>query len=176
MQIGHRLALGLIGGAIGLGTMEILRRISAPLVKKRAKQPTDVFLTERTMSPLGPKHEPGEGETEALGRILYERVTGRAPSPRAKTALSWAVHLAYGLGVAAVYGIVRGGGTRHALRDGALFGAGLWLFGDELAVPLLGLSDKPTTYPVSRHAQALAQHLGFGIATVATTRKLEDWL
>lgn len=176
MQIGHRLALGLLGGAIGLGTMEILRRISAPLVGERAPKPTDVFLTERTISPLGPKHEPGESETAAVGRIMYERIAGREPSPRARTVLSWGVHFAFGLGVAGLYSLVRGGKTKHVLRDGALFGSALWLLADELAMPLLGLSDKPTTYPVKQHVRSLAQHLGYGVTTVATTRALEDWL
>ncbi len=60
------------------------------------------------------------------------------------------------------------------MLGGALFGAGLWLLGDELAVPLLGLSDRPTSYPVTSHLQSLAQHLGFGVATAATTGVLLD--
>ncbi|NVB82123.1 MAG: DUF1440 domain-containing protein [Kofleriaceae bacterium] len=127
------------------------------------------------MSPFGPQHEPDEGATEALGRIVYERVVGREPSPRTKTVLSWTAHLAVGFATAALYAVIRGGKNKHVLLEGALFGTGLWIVMDELTVPLLGLSDKPTAYPASQHAQALAQHLGFGIATVATTRALEDW-
>jgi uncharacterized membrane protein YagU involved in acid resistance len=58
------------------------------------------------------------------------------------------------------------------LRDGALFGAALWLFGDEIAMPLLGLADKPTQYHPTRHLQSLAAHLGFGVATAATAQAL----
>jgi len=143
-------------------------------VKKRAPEPTDVFLTERTMSPLGPQHRKNESATDALGRIAYENIAGKEPAQPTKQKLSWIVHIGYGLLVAAGYGAVRGR-TRHFVRDGLLFGAGLWLFGDEIAVPLLGLADKPTAYPAIRHAQALAQHLGFGVATAATTRALEAW-
>jgi len=53
-----------------------------------------------------------------------------------------------------------------------MFGTALWLFGDEIAAPLLGLADKPTEYHVTTHVQALLQHLGYGIATVATTNAL----
>jgi hypothetical protein len=56
---------------------------------------------------------------------------------------------------------------------GAVFGVGLWLIGDELALPLLGLSDKPTAYHPTRHVQSLAAHLGYGVATAATTRALK---
>ena len=173
-QIRNRLALGLLGGAAGLLVMEIVRRATAPLIS-RAPRPTDLWSTERTISLIGPQHRRDESSTDALGRLVYATVTGREPSPGAKRALSWTVHVGYGLLVAAGYVALRGGRARHALRDGVVFGAGLWLLGDELAVPLLGLADKPAAYRPSRHAQSLAQHLGFGIATAATTHAVGDW-
>jgi hypothetical protein len=162
----------LIAGATGLLVMDLVRRGTSPFVKERAPKPTDVFFSEQTISPLGQQHERGEGATDALGRLAYEKVTGREPSSGTKRALSWAVHIAYGLLVAAAYAAIRGT-RRHPVRDGVLFGTGLWLLGDELAVPLLGLADKPTAYHPTRHLQSLAQHLGFGIATATTTRALE---
>jgi uncharacterized membrane protein YagU involved in acid resistance len=155
--------------------MELVRRGTGRFVAARTPKPTDVFATERSISPFGPQHGPDEGATEALGRIAYERVVGHPPSPEAKWTLSWAVHIAYGLAVAMAYGAIRGGRTYRPVRDGALFGAALWLLGDELAAPLLGLSDKPTAYPPTRHLQSLAQHLGFGVATATTTRILESF-
>jgi hypothetical protein len=163
----------LIAGAVGLLVMDLVRRGTSPFVKERAPEPTDVFFSEQTISPLGPQHEPGEGATDALGRLAYEKVIGRAPSSETKRALSWAVHIAYGLLVAAAYAAIRGTARRRPVRDGVAFGTGLWLLGDELAVPLLGLADKPTAYHPTHHLQSLAQHLGFGIATAATTRALE---
>lgn len=171
-DIRRGLGFGLLGGVVGLLAMELLRRATKPLVKDRAPKPTDVFLSERSMSPLGPKHEPDESATDALGRIAYEHVEHREPPKQVKSGLSWAVHIGYGLAVATLYGAIRGK-TPHYVRDGLLFGAGLWLFGDELAVPLLGLSDKPTAYHPTHHLQALAQHLGYGVATAATTHVLE---
>jgi hypothetical protein len=163
--------LGLLGGAVGLGIMEAIRRSTKPLVEKRAA-PEDIFVSTRSMSPLGPHHRPSEPATEAVGRILYEKIGGHEPSGKTRRKLSLAVHLGYGLLVAGMYGTIRGGKASHMLLEGALFGAGLWLFGDELAVPLLGLADKPTAYPMVRHAQALAQHLGFGLATAVASNKL----
>ena len=165
------LGFGLIGGAIGLVAMDLVRRGTAPLVNRRAPERTTVFLTERTMSPLGPQHRNDEGATDALGRITYQRITGKEPAKATKRKLSWAVHIAYGLLVAAGYGVIRGR-SRHVVRDGLLFGAGLWLLGDELAVPLLGLADKPTAYHPSRHAQALVEHLAYGVAAATTARAL----
>ncbi|HEX5060400.1 MAG TPA: hypothetical protein VFV99_13625, partial [Kofleriaceae bacterium] len=70
-----------------------------------------------------------------------------------KSALSWLVHIAYGSLVAAAYGALRAGHPRNTFLDGIALGTGLWLFGDELAVPLLGLADKPTAYSPSSHLQ-----------------------
>lgn len=173
MGIRRGLGLGLLAGAVGLIAMEAVRRATAPLVKQRARKPTDVFVTARSMSQVGVHHEPGESATAALGRMGYEKLVGEEPSKDTKSDLSWAVHIGYGFLVATVYGLVRGHSTGHVLRDGLAFGTGLWLFGDELALPLLGLADKPTAYDPTRHLQSFAQHLGFGVATAATTRALE---
>jgi hypothetical protein len=164
---------GAIAGAVGLVAMQLAQRSTRRFVKELPPKPTDVFLSERTMSPLGPQHRPGEGPTDALGRIAYERVVGKPPSARVKKALSWGVHIGYGLLAASLFGAVRAGHHRRAFRDGLVFGAALWLVGDELVVPLLGLQDKPTAYHPTRHAQSLVGHLGFGAATAETVRLLE---
>lgn len=174
----RKLGYGLLGGAVGLLAMEIVKRATAPLVKRRAPSPAAGEPTARSsISVIGTHHGPEESATDAFGRIAYETVTGRAPSPGTQRKLSWAVHIGFGLVVASLYGVIRGGrdrGVARAVLGGALFGAGLWLVGDELAIPLLGLSDKPTSYPVTSHLQSLAQHLGFGVATAATTDVLLD--
>ncbi len=173
MGIRRGLALGIVAGGVGLLAMEVVRRATAPLVKKRAHKPTDVFVTARSMSQVGVHHEPDESATAAIGRMGYEKLVGEEPSQETKSDLSWAVHIGYGLLVASGYLALRGHARGHLVRDGLLFGAGLWLLGDELALPLLGLSDKPTAYDPTQHLQSFAQHLGFGVATAATTRALE---
>ena len=173
------LASGLVGGAAGLIAMQLVHRVARPLVKPRPKKATDVFASERTMSPLGSHHLPDEGATDAIARLAYTKLADREPTPRAKQILSWGVHVGYGLTVAALYGVVRGRRgrrRRHPVRDGLLFGAALWLFGDELAVPLLGLADKPTAYSATSHAETLAAHLGYGLATTTAARLVEDAL
>jgi hypothetical protein len=172
MQRRNGFAIGVVGGAAGLAAMELTRAITHPVMPP-ARKPGHVFATDgdRSMSPLGPRNRPDESATDTLGRIVYEKVLRRPPSSRTQKVLSWAIHIGYGLAWAGVFGAF-GRPARRALRTGALFGAALWLFGDELAVPLFGLSDKPTTYHPARHAQSLLQHLGYGVATTAVTRAL----
>jgi len=162
---------GLVGGAAGLAMMQLAHAAMKPLVKRARSKPAE---PDRSISLVGDHHRRDEGATDALGRIAYTTITHREPSDRTKAALSWAVHLAYGLAMASLYGAVRGRPLRasHAVGSGALFALGLWLVGDELAVPLLGLADKPTAYPAIRHVDSLVAHLAYGITTATTANTL----
>lgn len=162
---------GVLGGVAGLVAMSLVRRAVAPLVRQREPKPTDIFVGDKSMSLIGPQHEPGERATEALARIAFTRVMGRQPSAEVKQRLGQAVHYGYGLTMAGLFGAIVGRRAEiDPVRAGALFGAALWAVGDELAVPLLGLADRPTEFPVSTHLQALVAHLGYGAAVAGTLR------
>jgi hypothetical protein len=163
------LLLGAVGGLAGLAAMEVARRLTNPFVKTW-RRGAPVFTTDSEV-PFGVRHRPDESATDAIARITYENVLRRQPSPRTQRAMSWAIHIGYGLACAGAFGALARR-PRHAVRTGALFGAALWLLGDEILSPVLGLSDKPTEYHPTAHAQALLTHLGYGVATVATTNAL----
>jgi uncharacterized membrane protein YagU involved in acid resistance len=48
----------------------------------------------------------------------------------------------------------------------------LWLGGDEIALPALGLSKPPTDVPAEKHASALAMHFVYGITLDISRRVL----
>ncbi|MGC2658724.1 MAG: DUF1440 domain-containing protein, partial [Bryobacteraceae bacterium] len=81
-----------------------------------------------------------------------------------------AVHYGLGTALGAVYGSVAECSAVQA-GAGAAYGTAVWIGADEIAVPVLGLSEPPTKTPVSGHAMALASHLVFGLVT-HFTRKL----
>jgi hypothetical protein len=130
------------------------------------------------MSPWGLRHLPDETATAAVARLAYQRVAHRPPPAGLKSALAAAVHVGYGLVVAALYAALRtpgrrGGRTpRGAIASGAVLGVGLWVVGDELVVPLLGLADKPAVYHPSQHAQGLIERVAYGVAAATTARAL----
>jgi uncharacterized membrane protein YagU involved in acid resistance len=51
-----------------------------------------------------------------------------------------------------------------------VYGMALWLFGDEVAVPALGLGPPPTRIAARNHADYLGGHLVYGIALDITRR------
>jgi putative membrane protein len=76
-----------------------------------------------------------------------------------------AVHYAMGAVSGAIYGAVSEflPVTKRGL--GLLFGTAVWFIADEVALPALGLSKKPTDYPAGVHVKALASHLVYGLST-----------
>ncbi len=58
---------------------------------------------------------------------------------------------------------------------GVVLGATLWGLGDELAMPLLGLTEGPTAYPRELHAHSLGAHLAYGTGCALGTQMLY-WL
>jgi hypothetical protein len=86
-------------------------------------------------------------------------------SDREKKIAGPAVHYAYGSMVGAMYGGLAELLPVTSAGFGLAFGMALWLIGDEITVPALGLSKGPTEYPVEEHADALASHLAYGLTT-----------
>ncbi|CAN5766745.1 hypothetical protein BH10CHL1_BH10CHL1_29710 [soil metagenome] len=60
------------------------------------------------------------------------------------------------------------------LVGGSLLGLGLWLFGDELAMPLLGLQEGPVAYSTTTHLNRMAMHLVYGTSTALTMKLLQQ--
>ena len=82
------------------------------------------------------------------------------------------VHYAYGSMIGALYGGLCELLPVASVGLGMPFGAAVWLLGDEIAVPYLGLSRKPTEYPPQVHADALAAHFMYGATTDLLRRVL----
>jgi hypothetical protein len=53
---------------------------------------------------------------------------------------------------------------------GVPFGAILFAGADEVALPALGLSDKPAAYPLSTHVYGLVSHAVYGVTTETVRR------
>lgn len=178
------LFIGMAGSLAGLVAMQAYWKYVAPKVEEKVKlggenvYPSQAKLDN--ISVVGQQHKEDESSTAALGRLMYRAVTGKEPrSKEAQTLLSYLVHWGYGLLQGGVYGATRGAKSKDRgldLTGGAAFATGLWLLGDELVVPLLGLQDGPTAVAPSSHINRLGAHLAYGLATTTTTRVLSKIL
>lgn len=169
--------VGVLGGAAGLLAMRLYWQYAAPRVNKLGGQDQDGDGGEHSISLVGQQHKKDESSTAALGRLAYHALSGKDPqSDETKTLLSYLVHWGYGLLQGGVYGALRGGVGAPDLAGGALFGAGLWLFGDELMAPLLGLQAGPGASPPLGHVNRLGAHLSYGLGTALVTQLLDEML
>jgi hypothetical protein len=73
---------------------------------------------------------------------------------------------------AAYGGVTELTGTGGGLIPGLVFGGALFAVADEVAVPALGLSGKPSESPLSSHLYGLAAHVVYGLSTELARRGL----
>ncbi len=167
--------LGAVGGAVGVVAMRYYWKIAAAIAggdpRKQSGDPQPQALD--SISLIGQHHEEGESSTAALGRIAYQTIMGKAPeSQETRTTLSYLVHWLLSMFMGGVYGALRGPASVPDVQGGLILGIGLWLFGDELAFPMMGLTKGPTAYPFAVHAHGFGAHIPYGLVTSATTQAL----
>jgi uncharacterized membrane protein YagU involved in acid resistance len=107
--------------------------------------------------------DPGEPATVKLAALVSERVFHRELPERAKPLAGHAVHYGFGTTMGGAYGAMAEIVPAVTAWGGLLFGAGLFLLADEMAVPALRLAAPPQRYPVATHVDALLAHFVYGV-------------
>lgn len=163
---------GIAGGAAGLFVMKYAMQATQAVMEKTGMtsdeddgEHSDESESDDSqfMSITGFQAREGEPATGALARMVYERVKGEDLDQDLEERLSNWVHRGYGETVGLAYALVASG-RGYGVKGGVLFGLLLFVFGDEVLVPLLGLSKKPTVLPAEMHVPGLAAHLAYGAA------------
>jgi putative membrane protein len=113
----------------------------------------------------------GEDATmKAAGKIA--EWSGKKLSHEQKKAAGPLVHYGFGTLQGAMYGTVAELAGASGFLPSLIFGAALFTVADEIAVPKLGLSGKPSETPLSGHLYGLASHLVYGLSTEIVRRGL----
>lgn len=170
--------VGAVGGLVGTLAIGAYWQAVTALTgadPRQAKKQDDSPGPLDSISLVGQQHQKGESSTAAMGRIGYQLVTGKPPkSKETRALLSNMVHWAIGTGGAAAYGVLAGQTDALNPQGGVLLGTAMWLVGDELLVPLLGLSDGPTASPPEIHAYGFGAHMAYGLAVSLVARVLGE--
>jgi hypothetical protein len=172
MSMGRNALFGVAGGVAGLVAMRYAMQATRRLMPKGGDEEYagngEGSSEDDSWALFGMQRREGESATGAVGRIAYEKLLRREPSEELVQKMSNWVHWGHGETMAVLYGLMAA--RRGGPLKGTAFGLLLWLFGDELIVPLLGLSRKPTSTPLSQHLPPLVAHLAYGGAVGATVR------
>jgi uncharacterized membrane protein YagU involved in acid resistance len=118
------------------------------------------------------KPDKGEPATVKAASAVSESTAHHKLTPNEKKIAGPLVHYLMGGVSGGIYGAAAAAVPASAVGFGTLFGAAVWLFADEIMVPVLGLSKKPNQVPFAKHAMALASHLVYGLATDGTRRAI----
>ena len=113
-----------------------------------------------------------EAATTQVAQAVSRRVFHHELTDREKEIAEPVVHYGYGALLGGVYGAAAELVPAVSAGLGIPFAAASWLLGDEIAVPALGFSKKPTEFPPRTHADALAAHFAYGITTDLLRRAL----
>ena len=166
-------ARGIIAGALGglIGTIVMTEFQGAWSSASRS-------LKSGRQSTEGGEQEQSESEKEnatmkTAGKIAG--LAGRQLTHKQKSKFAPLVHYGFGTLQGGLYGLaLEKAGRRGGFLPALIFGASLFVAADELAVPALGLSAKPTKSPLSSHLYGLAAHLVYGLATDVGRRGVRE--
>lgn len=167
------IVIGTAGGLVGTLAMQAYWKTVTKMsgsdprleTRKTNGQTTSIAL-------LGTHHKEGESSTAALARLGYEAIEHKEPPQTQKDQLSQLVHWTYGAAQGAIYDAVARRLPGPKWAKGLTYGGAMWLLGDELAVPALGLAEGPRKYPARQHVHRLGSHLAYGLAAAFTTSAL----
>jgi len=155
---------GLVGGLLASYAMEHFQRALGRISPDLGGAPGGGGQQYRK-----PQSEPS---TYVAADAAATAITGSPLHPAKKPAAGAAIHYAFGAVVGAIYGAAAAQNDEVTAGGGLPFGVSVWLIADEMGMPMLGLAEPPTDYPLRDHATTLASHLIYGAATEAVRRTL----
>jgi hypothetical protein len=168
---------GALGGVVGVLAMSTMEMLLDYWHERKPSRPV------RELSLRGGRHDiAGLKDRARLSRLPQEDATVKAADRFAMVSgagrikrghrhmAGLAVHYGFGACVGAAYGLAVGKRLPSGTMSGLVFGGAVWLFAEELALPLTGLTERPGKYRVTDHLNALAAHLVFGFTTELVSR------
>jgi uncharacterized membrane protein YagU involved in acid resistance len=167
-HLGKGVFAGLLGGLIGTIVMTEFQTAWG-----KANQALQNGSVEKDSQDQQRETEQQKEDTTMKAAGKLARIGGWELSHEQKKIAGPVVHYSFGTLQGALYGAVTElTDTPGGFLPGALFGAGLFALADEVGVPALGLSGKPTEMPISSHLYGIAAHLVYGFATEFARRGL----
>lgn len=108
--------------------------------------------------------------TIAMINKLSQRFLSRELTGKRANVVDLIGHYIIGAAGGVFYGVVSETMPELRAGTGAGFGTAFFLLGEEIAVPVLGLSPKPWRIPARNHAVGFLAHLVYGVTTELSRR------
>ena len=110
-----------------------------------------------------------QNSNELAAQVLARLTINRPLSDEELAIVAPVIHFSFGAAVGALYGAYVDAAPGHR-RSGTVMGSALWLTADEIAMPVLGLSDSTLERPFEMHCQSFVAHLVYGVVAERVRR------
>ena len=161
---------GAIGGLAGTWAMSVAQRAWTHAVDGQAPESAAGKHDARDWQ----ERSEGQNSNEIAAQRLASRIVGRSLDQGELAVAAALMHYTFGAAMGALYGGYLEQHRRHTTGIG--FGLAVWLFADEIAMPIVGLSDSTLRRPLEKRLQSIAAHIVFGMATEVARGALEPRL
>lgn len=158
----NAVARGLVAGVVGTACMTAAQMLYAKLQPPAPRE--DQGSSSEPQDPWEGASAPAQ-----VGRRVIEGVFHGEVPPERIALLTNVMHWGYGTGWGAVYGLAQGGRRTRPLRDGLLFGTGVWVMAYVQLVPM-GIYEPPWKYSIKNLASEWGFHLVHGPGVAAAYR------
>jgi hypothetical protein len=177
------LASGLLGGLVGGWVMNQFQSwwsrrthgIERPHGAQSLQQGSPQHGYGRELQQRGHEEE-SDNAAVRVANAVSERLFHRKLNEHQKEIAGAASHYVMSIASGGIYGALAEVRPGTTIGAGLPFGAAIWFVVDEVVVPALGLSKKPTEYPLSIHAYSLSSHLVYGLTTEIGRRAVRSAL
>jgi putative membrane protein len=169
---GRGIAAGAAGGLAGTLAMNYAQRLWT------------LAMNEPPPASAGGKHDARDWQerrehrnsNELAAQAIARVVVGRRLTRDELAVAAPIVHFGFGAAVGAAYGAWVEARRPARAGSGAGLGATLWITADEIAMPVLGLSEPTTRRPVELHLQSFTAHIVYGVVAEFVRSGLRDSL
>lgn len=148
-------ARGLAAGVAGTACMTLAQGLAAKL-----QPPEEDAAEDRQDQGEQDPWEQASAPAQVGRRIIEGVFKQHVPAQRIPL-LTHGMHWAYGVGWGAVFGLVQGTVRTRPIRNGVLFGSGVWVMAYVQLVPM-GLYELPWKYSAKDLGTELSFHLVYG--------------
>jgi hypothetical protein len=161
---------GAIGGLAGTWAMNEAQRAWTRAVDGEAPESAAGKHDARDWQ----ERSEGQNSNEIAAQFMATRIAARGLDRGELTVGAALTHYTFGVAMGALYGAYLQRRRRQATGIG--FGLTVWLLADEIAMPLLGLSESTLRRPLEKHLQSIAAHIVFGTTTESARAAVERGL
>jgi putative membrane protein len=114
--------------------------------------------------------EEGTNANELAAQTAARATIGRRLDREELSVAAPAVHYTFGAMVGGFYGALAENAPSVRALSGAAYGTAVWAAADEIAMPMLGLSERTDEQPFERHLHSFAAHIVFGVTAELVRR------